>query len=61
MGEISRLAIIKVLDKNTQITMILKLNLTQNVAKLDVTNSGLETVIFNLQKMMGILDLRSIG
>ena len=29
-------------------------------ATLDVTNSSLETVIFNLKEMLGIFDLRSI-
>ena len=28
---------------------------------LDVMNSGLETVIFDLKEMLGILDLRSMG
>ena len=37
--------------------MVLKLKFTQNLAILDVTNSGLETVICNLKEMMGILDL----
>ena len=39
----------------------LKLKFTQNLAILDVTNSGLETVIFDLKEMLEILDLRSIG
>ena len=28
---------------------------------LDVMNSGLETVIFDLKEVIGILDLRSVG
>ena len=31
------------------------------MAILDVTNSGLETVMFDLKEMIGILDLRLIG
>ena len=38
MDEISGLAIIKVLDKNVQVTMMLKLKFTQNLATLDITN-----------------------
>ena len=40
--------------------MILKLIFTWNMSILDVTNSCLETVIFD-QNMLEILDLRSIG
>ena len=61
MDEISGLAIIKVLDKSLQNTMMLKLKFTWNLAILDVTNSGWETVIFNPQEMVGILDLRLMG
>ena len=41
--------------------MMLKLKSTQNLAGLDVMNSGLETVIFNPKEMLGILDLRLMG
>ena len=41
--------------------MMLKLKFTQNLAILDIANSGLETMIFNPKEMLGILDLRSIG
>ena len=44
-----------------QITMMLKLKFTQNLAILDVMNSGLEMIVFNLKDMIGILDLRSMG
>ena len=33
----------------------------KNMATLDVTDNSLETVIFDLKEMLGILDLRSIG
>ena len=32
-----------------------------NVATLDIPNGSLETVIFDLKDMLGILDLRSMG
>ena len=35
-----RVGIIKVLDKTTQSTMMLKLKFVQNVAMLDITNNG---------------------
>ena len=41
--------------------MILKLKFTWNIVMLDITNSGLDTVIFDLKEMLGILDLRSLG
>ena len=40
IDEILGLAIIKLLDKNTHITMMLKLRYTQNLAMIDVTNSS---------------------
>ena len=58
VDEISGLAIIKVLDRKEQDTIMLKLKCTHNTAILDVTNSGLETVIFDTKEM---LDLRSMG
>ena len=61
MDEISALAIINILDKNVQSTMMLKLKSTQNLAILDVMNTSLETVIFDPKEMIGILDLRSMG
>ena len=61
MDEISGLAIAKILYKNAQNTIMLKLKFTCNLAILDVMNSGLEMVVFNLKDMLGILDLRSMG
>ena len=40
---------------------MLKLRFLRNSATLDVTNNSLETVMFHLQEMLGIFDLRSIG
>ena len=40
---------------------MLKPKFVQNLATLDVTNSSLETVIFDPKEMLGILDLRLVG
>ena len=61
VDEISELVIVKMLDKNAQSTLILKLKFVSNVATPDVTNTSLETVIFDPKEMLGILDLGSIG
>ena len=54
------MAVIKILDRKEQNSMILKLKFTWNLAILGATYSGLETVIFNLKEMLGILNLRSM-
>ena len=46
IDEISGLAIVKILDKTTHSTMILKLKLMRNLATLDITNNALDTIIF---------------
>ena len=56
IDEISGSAIVKMLDKKSQSTLMLKLKFVQNLATLDVTNSSLETVIFDPKEMLGILD-----
>ena len=61
IDEILGLAIIKVLDKNTQSMMMLKLKFMWHLATLDITNSILDTIIFYPKEMLGILDLRSLG
>ena len=61
IDEISGFVIIKVLNKNTQSTMMLKLRFVQNSVTLDITNTGLDTIIFDLEEVLGILDLRSLG
>ena len=61
IAEILGLAMIRVLDKTTQSTMTLKLKFVQNSATLDITNSGLDTIIFYPEEVLGILDLRSQG
>ena len=60
IDEISGLAIIKILDGSTYSTMLLKLKFLHNAAMLDIVN-GPDTIIFKLEEMLGILDLRSLG
>ena len=61
IDEILGLAIIKVLDTTTQSTMMLKLKCMWNSATLDITNNGLDTIIFGAEEVLRILDLRSLG
>ena len=61
VDEISGLVIVKMLDKKALNMMMLKLKFVWNLATLDVTNSSLETVIFNQREMLGMLDLRLVG
>ena len=61
IDEISSLAIIKILDGSTHSTMLLKLKFMCNAAALDIVNNGPDTIIFKLEEMLGLLDLRSLG
>ena len=45
LNEISGLAVIKLLDKSTQSTIMFKVKFTQNIAMLDMTNNSSETII----------------
>ena len=49
------------LGKKVQSAMLLKVKLIRNSAILNITNSSLETMIFNHKVMLRILDLWSIG
>ena len=59
--EISVLAIVKILDRGTHSTFLIKLKSTQNMAVLDIVNKGTEIMIFRPEEMIGIVDLRSLG
>ena len=61
IDEISGLAIVKILDGNTHSMMLLKLKLICNTATLDIANNGSDTITFEPEEMLGILDLRSLG
>ena len=49
------------LDRKAQNMMMFKLKFVQNLATSDVTNSSLETIIFDPKEMLDILDMRSVG
>ena len=59
--EISSMAIVKLLDYETQSTVTLKLKFTRNNAMLDVTNTGTNSILLDPEKHLGIVDIRSIG
>ena len=61
VDEISGLVIVKMLDSKEQCTVVLKLKFIGNCASLDITNNTQETVIFDQNLVLGILDLRSLG
>ena len=51
IDEISGLAIIKILDKTTHSSMMLKLKFTHNSAMLDIINNSLDTIILDPKDM----------
>ena len=61
VDEISGLAIIKILDRGTHSTLLIKLKFTCNRAILDIMNKGRDTMILRSEEMIGIIDLRSLG
>ena len=60
IDEISGMAIIKILDRGTYSTLLIKLKVTCNKAALDIINRGKDTMIFKPEEMIGIIDLRSL-
>ena len=61
IDEISGMAIIKILDRGTYSTLLIKLKFTCNKEVLDIVNKGKDTMIFKPEEMIGIIDLRSLG
>ena len=61
IDEIPRLPIVKILDKTTHSAMMIKLKLMRNLATLDITNYGLDTIGFDPKEVLGNIDLRSLG
>ena len=51
IDETSGLVIVKILDGTTHSTMLLKLKFMHNAATLDITNNGLDTIIFKAEEM----------
>ena len=48
-------------DNEGHCTVVLKLKFMRNYASLDIVNNTQETVIFDPNQILGILDLRSLG
>ena len=61
VDEISGLAIIKIIDRKTNSTLLIKLKFTCNKAVLDIRNAGKDTMIPNPKEMIGIVDIQSLG
>ena len=61
VDEMSGMAIIKILDGGTYSTLLIKLKFTFNKTTLDIVNRGKDTMIFKLEEMIEIIDLRSLG
>ena len=61
IDEISGHAIVEMIDNEGRCTMVLKLKFVRNCASQDIVNNTQETVIFDPNQMLGILDLRSLG
>ena len=61
IDEISGLSIIKILDRSTYSTILIKLKFRCRAATLDIVNNGTETIIFKPEEILGIVDLRSLG
>ena len=59
--EISGMAIVKIIDQEQKMPMMLKLKFIRNKAMLDITNNLRETIIFDKKTSIGVLDLRSLG
>ena len=59
--EISGMAIVKIIDQEQKMLMMLKLKFIRNKATLDVMSNTRETIIFDKKTSIGILDLRSLG
>ena len=58
VDDISGMAIVKLLDMQEQVTVMIKLKLIRNRATLKITNNTQGTVMFDPTEMIGILDLR---
>ena len=59
--ELSRMAIVKILDMKEQATNMITLKFIRNQAVLKITNNMHEIVTFGLTEMIGVVDLRSLG
>ena len=60
IDEISGFAIIKIIDRGTYSTLLIKLKFTCNKAVLDIKNTEKDTMIFRPKEIIGIVDIRSL-
>ena len=61
IDEISGHAIVKMIGNEGRCMVVLKLKFVRNCASSDIVNNTQETVIFDPNQILGILDLRSLG
>ena len=59
--ELSGMAIIKILDRKEQATIMIMLKFIRNKAVLKITNNTHKTMTFGQTEMIGVVDLRSLG
>ena len=55
--EISGMAIVKIIDRGTYSTLVIKLKFTHNKVMLDILNKGKDTMILRPEEMIGIIGL----
>ena len=61
IDEIPGLAIIKIIDRKTNSTLLIKQKFMHNKVVLDIQNAGKDSMILNPREMIGIVDIRSLG
>ena len=61
IDKISGLAIVKILDRGTHSTILIKLKFTWNKAILDIVDKGTETMVFKPEERIGVIDLGLLG
>ena len=59
--ELSRMAIVKILDMKEQVTSMIKLKFIRNKAVFKITNNTHKTVNCEQTEMIEVVDLRSLG
>ena len=61
IGELSGMAIVKIIDMKEQTTNMIRLKFIRNKAVFKITNKTHKTVTFGRTEVIGIVDLRSLG
>ena len=61
IDEISGHVIVKMIDNKGRCMVVLQLKFVRDCASLDIVNNTQETVIFDPNQILGILDLRSLA